>query len=821
MNASRLFVALAAAACTAPVLAAQTVQGRFVDAAGQPVPGGRAVLRDARGREVATGMTGRDGTFVLRARDGGRYSIAIERTGFGLSLAPPFALRDGQTMQKDVTASAERIALQTLSANPRCTPHPAPGTEAALVWEEARKALGGARDNEAAAYQYGVRRFWRQLDAEGRTIVLDSVAPAEVTAGNPFVSSPAERVAETGFVENVGSDRVFHVPDAGILLSAVFQDAHCFGLREGEAGLIGLAFAPVADGEKSDVEGTMWIDRASAELRQVEYRYTHVAGMGQPNDAAGGRMEFRRLEDGRWIVSRWRIRMPVIVAQEMAGAVRVPELDGGSDHLQYRLAAQLEQGGDVLSVTPAGGARIDLASAGMVHGVVYDSTQLQPLAGARVTLAGSHATLTDAEGRFTIHDVPAGDYILAFSSPRLDTMRFVPPAARVSVREGAATERALTVPPLAAVWASACADSGQAPGRGVLVGRVNSAGGEARPFARVTVSWLEEGTSSPHAVRLATDVQGIYRFCSAPAGPPLTVRVDASPSTLTVTDLHVAQGRALRQDVGLPATLALAANGRSAAAQSTLSGIVRGAAGQALAGATVRFGDQPAVTTDGQGRFRMRMLPPREYAVSVSHPELGTRTTTVALTADAGEVELRPRAGESSALVATVQRVVQLAALQAQARNMTLDIHGFYDRQHHGQGIFITEERLQRNRAGKLTDVLRGIPGIRVLRYVPTDTSTTRQRAVLVTSGLNIDEQYRIASSRGSTRIMDSGPCWMDVYLDGVQVQSWNPALSQSLDSFPLSSVQAVEVYRGPAETPEQYKQAWSACGVVLLWTKG
>jgi outer membrane cobalamin receptor len=59
------------------------------------------------------------------------------------------------------------------------------------------------------------------------------------------------------------------------------------------------------------------------------------------------------------------------------------------------------------------------------------------------------------------------------------------------------------------------------------------------------------------------------------------------------------------------------------------------------------------------------------------------------------------------------------------------------------------------------------------------------------------------------------------VYVDGVQVQNSNPNLSQSLDSFPLSQVQAVEVYRGPAETPEAYKQAWSACGVILLWTKG
>jgi len=822
MNASRLVLALASGALFTPALAAQTVQGRFTSAAGEPVPGARALLRDARGNPVASATTGRDGGFVLRAPGGGRFALAVERIGYALTEAPAFTLGARETALKAVVANPRRVELPSVAtAAGRCVANPGSAAETAAVWEEARKALASARDHESSAYQYGVRRFWRQLDPEGRTILRDSVAPAEVTTGTPFVSSPAERVARTGFVENAGSDLVFHVPDAGILLSADFQARHCFALANGVGGMIGLAFQPAAEGETRDVEGTLWLDRASAELRRVEYRYTRLAGMERPADAAGGRMDFHRLPDGRWVVSRWRIRMPVIVAQETGPAVRVEGLDrGGENRLQYRLAAQLEQGGDVLSVAPAGGEPTELAGAGAVRGVVFDSTRLQPLAGARVTLAGAHAVATDADGRFSVAGLPEGDYALAFGSARLDSMGFVPSVVAVSVREGVVAEQELAVPPLAAVWASACADSGQAPGRGVLVGRVHTAAGDPRPGARVAVSWTAPG-SAPGRAALATDANGVYRFCTAPAGPPLTLAVDASPSTLTVSGLHVTQGRALRQDVGLPAASAggRVAGGSASPAQSALSGVVRGAAGQALAGASVRWGEQPAVVTDGQGRFRMRMPPPREYAVSVTHPELGTRATRVALTADAGEVELRPATGASGALTATVQRVVRLATVQAQARNMSLDIQGFYDRQHRGLGLFLTEERLHRNRAGRLSDVLRGVPGLRIMRYAPTDSATSRRRAFLATAS-DLDVQYRVAASRGSNRILGSGPCWMDVYVDGVQVQSWNPDLSQNLDSFPLLQVQAVEVYRGPSEIPEQYRQTWSGCGVVLLWTK-
>jgi hypothetical protein len=86
---------------------------------------------------------------------------------------------------------------------------------------------------------------------------------------------------------------------------------------------------------------------------------------------------------------------------------------------------------------------------------------------------------------------------------------------------------------------------------------------------------------------------------------------------------------------------------------------------------------------------------------------------------------------------------------------------------------------------------------------------------------MDADEAYRIASGRASTSISRADWCWMDVYLDGQLVQSHDhPDQARNLDQVALRDVEAVEVYRGAAEVPTEYRGSTSACGVVLLWTR-
>jgi len=827
MRSTPLYLALLASALFAGAAAAQTVEGSFVDpASGEPIAGARAVLRNAEGREAAAAMTRVDGTFALRAPGAGRYTLQVERIGYALTRSDPFQLDAGETVRRRVAANAQRIALAgiVVQGRARCTPRAGSGPETATVWEEARKALGSARESNEHAYRYSVRRFWRKLDPAG-SILQDSVAPSDISTGSPFVAVPLEKLAAVGYVEADSAELLFHAPDARVLLSEEFQESHCFALKEApgdEPGLIGLSFEPVRQGDLSDVRGTLWVERATSELKRLEYQYTKVPGVRGTSSSAAGRMEFRRLDDGRWVVSRWNIRMPTVTAEVVQPTARIPGAPGTVENqMRYKLTGLREEGGDVLTVVTPTGSRVSLSGSSTMRGLVFDSTTARPLAGARVSVGGpGHSAVTDSAGRFEIRDIPPGDYQVTFASPRVQALGWRPKATGVSLREGATLEQTLAVPSLATVWASACAEAERTTGTGVLVGAVRGAGGEPQPGARVTIAW---GGGTAERVQVTADSAGVYRACAAPANAALTIRAETPAAALTLSQVRLASGAALQQDVSMPAASTATARSASTgpAAAGALAGVVRAVDGRAVAGATVRFGALAAVTTDAQGRFRLRGVSPGEYEVTVAHASLGSRSVRLAVPANVSDVELRAGGGAGS-LAASMQRVVQLAGIQAQARRPGLDIAGFYERQHRGIGHFLTERELARP-GSRLSSVLRSVPGVRVVRYSPKQGGRGGGGS---RSGMDLDEQYRIASMRGYSTGVDSNGdsslqyCYMDVYVDGSQVAFSDPERSQNIDAFALTDLDGVEIYAGPSETPPEYRGRWTGCGVVLIWSK-
>jgi hypothetical protein len=65
-------------------------------------------------------------------------------------------------------------------------------------------------------------------------------------------------------------------------------------------------------------------------------------------------------------------------------------------------------------------------------------------------------------------------------------------------------------------------------------------------------------------------------------------------------------------------------------------------------------------------------------------------------------------------------------------------------------------------------------------------------------------------------------PCYMDVYLDGVLVfTNTMPGVELfDLNTVPLTSVAAIEVYAGAAQMPPEFNRTSSGCGAVLIWTR-
>lgn len=355
MRTRRLWTAagwmLAGLVLRAAPAAAQSVAGRVVEAeTGQPVPGAVVVLATASGERHAAVLADADGRYSLRARAAGDYTVRAERVGFASGAPVPVRLQAGQTVQLEVRTASVRITLEPVVATGRrrrCSAALAGGARTSAVWEEARKALQSAAMVErTGAYTFVMQMRQRQLNAGGRRVIREQSWTDQAT-GTPFLTRSGEALEQGGYVVVDADSLILYGLGAGAILSDVFLASHCFGVRDGGSehpGWVGLEFTPLAGRVSPDVRGVLWLDRASSELRVVEYGYTGLPMRG-PVDALGGRLEFRRMAGGAWIVMRWHVRGPVLMAEH--GVLR-----SLADLSRFTVSALLETGGEVVEVRP-------------------------------------------------------------------------------------------------------------------------------------------------------------------------------------------------------------------------------------------------------------------------------------------------------------------------------------------------------------------------------------------------------------------------------------------------------------------------------------
>ena len=120
-----------------------------------------------------------------------------------------------------------------------------------------------------------------------------------------------------------------------------------------------------------------------------------------------------------------------------------------------------------------------------------------------------------------------------------------------------------------------------------------------------------------------------------------------------------------------------------------------------------------------------------------------------------------------------------------------LERSGFYQRERTNPGVFMRREDVERNRGGRMSDLLAKIPGVR--------------RATV---------QGRPAVSLG--RAAGGRVCTPGVFVDGQPV-----VRSEGIDDIVhVAAIEAVEVYRGPSQTPARFSNAESGCGVIVIWTQ-
>jgi hypothetical protein len=134
-----------------------------------------------------------------------------------------------------------------------------------------------------------------------------------------FVSLPPDSLAKVGYMsDDDPTGTIYRAPDAEALLSNAFASLHCF--REvppphDNPDWVGIGFKPAKERDGIvEIEGTLWLDRASSELRQLVFRYTNLP-LDLARIDAGGTEEFLRLSTGRWLISSWELKMPRVARQ--------------------------------------------------------------------------------------------------------------------------------------------------------------------------------------------------------------------------------------------------------------------------------------------------------------------------------------------------------------------------------------------------------------------------------------------------------------------------------------------------------------------------
>ena len=152
------------------------------------------------------------------------------------------------------------------------------------------------------------------------------------------------------------------------------------------------------------------------------------------------------------------------------------------------------------------------------------------------------------------------------------------------------------------------------------------------------------------------------------------------------------------------------------------------------------------------------------------------------------EVRLTPQPVELEGVVAT-----------SWGRSMRLRRNGFYDRQRTGMGAYMTADRIELLHPLRTVDIFRYMRGFRVRQ-------TASGPVVVGTRGTGL-------------RSLD---CIPTVYLDGMAMASHNARNQHdAIDMIRPDDILAVEAYAGPASIPPEYNPLGSACGVILVWTRG
>ena len=204
--------------------------------------------------------------------------------------------------------------------------------------------------------------------------------------------------------------------------------------------------------------------------------------------------------------------------------------------------------------------------------------------------------------------------------------------------------------------------------------------------------------------------------------------------------------------------------------------------GDVVAGATIVLSPQDTSgvpwtgVADPAGRFRTFPLPDGRHGLTITIEGYSTVEATLRIDGP-GAVDVRV---QMVPVDFALDPVIAVAV-----RRTHLERVGFYERLRFGDGHFITREELDHHAPTHVSDILRGVPGVRVLPGI------ARANQVLL-----------------------RGNCVPRVVLDGLLLNG--PVDVDAL--VPTIDVEGIEIYHG-ASAPILYTGE-TTCGVIMLWSR-
>ena len=228
-----------------------------------------------------------------------------------------------------------------------------------------------------------------------------------------------------------------------------------------------------------------------------------------------------------------------------------------------------------------------------------------------------------------------------------------------------------------------------------------------------------------------------------------------------------------------------------------------------------------ASVTDSLGNWTL--VAPEAGSYLVAARRIGYQPWT------AGPIEVKK--AEDLRFLFHLQRAPVLLApeyVTARTTQRHLELAGFFERQRADFGIFLTPDAIERRRAVRISELLLGLPGVRLIST--SDGSAGGSHIQLRAGNLSPGGVCRpriivdgVLFARGDARprrVNDAIAQTLEQAVDD-EVQQVEKGMSID-DIAPASAIAAIEVYRTASQVPVQFGGASveTSCGVVVIWTR-